>query len=67
MCHSGQGINQYKPSDDPKDHEMGILGTVYGWHGERIKSTEEVGTKELNTEMYLISFATGRICSGTAC
>lgn len=65
MCHAGQRINQYTPSDDPTDYEMGVIGTIYGWNGDWIRSPEEVGTKEITTEMYLISFATGRICSGT--
>lgn len=67
ICYAGQSVDQYtfEHWDAYGEIEVGVIGMIYSWNGEWIRSPEEVGNRDSTTEMRLISIGTGRVCSGT--
>jgi hypothetical protein len=64
VCHAGQGIEQYSGNNDDGTG-LGVIGCVYVWNGEWIRSPEECAGRDAMEIMRLISLSTGKTCWGS--
>lgn len=66
VCHAGQGIDQYKPEPDSMGvGELGVVGCVYVFKGNYVRSPSECIDNDKMEIMELESLANGNICWGS--
>lgn len=64
VCRAGQSLEAYK-ADSEDNTEMGVIGYIYVWKGEWIRSPEECAGRDTMEIMRLYSLSTGRVCHGS--
>lgn len=66
VCHAGQSIEQYEPEPESKGVGVpGVIGCLYVWKGEYIRSPEVCVNNDKIEILELESMADGNLCWGS--